>query len=105
MAVRAPLMWPDGLERLETVNHFFVAANVRSIRSTLRSSAQSSPSNPPRDLYGGTFSKPGGVPTVGGMPSQWQARSPYRIRRRFTCADIATHPAVSNRSTRHSSRR
>ena len=30
-----------GLERPETVNHFSVAANVRSIRSTLRSSARS----------------------------------------------------------------
>jgi hypothetical protein len=30
-----------GLEREETVNHFSVAANVRSIRSTLRSSARS----------------------------------------------------------------
>src|SRR5215475_925180 len=37
-----------GLERPETVNHFSVAANVRSIRSTLRSSARSSPANPPR---------------------------------------------------------
>src|SRR5215831_10596985 len=37
-----------GLERPETVNHFSVAANVRSIRSTLRSSTRSSPSNPPR---------------------------------------------------------
>src|SRR5215471_13990921 len=39
-----------GLERAETVYHFSVAANVRSIRSTLRSSARSSPANPPRDF-------------------------------------------------------
>jgi hypothetical protein len=32
-----------GLEPSETVNHFSVAANVRSIRSTFRSSARSSP--------------------------------------------------------------
>ena len=32
----------------ETVIYFFVAANVRSIRSTLRTSARSSPANPPR---------------------------------------------------------
>src|SRR5262249_32043199 len=37
-----------GLERPETVSQFSVAANVRSIRSTLRSSARSSPANPPR---------------------------------------------------------
>src|SRR5262245_56464001 len=43
-----------GLERPETVNHFSVAANVRSIRSTLRSSTRSSPSNPPRAF---SFSK------------------------------------------------
>ena len=35
------------LERPEMVNHYTVAANVRGIRSTLRTSALSSQANPP----------------------------------------------------------
>jgi len=47
-----PLMWP-ALSVGRLVNYFSVAANVRSIRSTLRSSARSSPAKPPRTF---TFS-------------------------------------------------
>jgi hypothetical protein len=36
-----------GLERPETVHHYSVAANVRAIRSTLRTSVLSSQANPP----------------------------------------------------------
>jgi hypothetical protein len=46
-----------GLERPEAVYYFSVAANVRSIRSTWRSSARSSPANPPRAF---SFSSSGG---------------------------------------------
>ena len=37
-----------GLERPEVADYFSVAANVRNIHSTLRSSTRSSPTNPPR---------------------------------------------------------
>jgi hypothetical protein len=48
------VLWRSANEHRETVNYFSVVANVRSIRSTLRSSARSSPAKPPRSF---TFSK------------------------------------------------